>query len=134
MSYKETLKAQLAAKNETIKKLNEHIKALTKSIATLTKSLASGNVPPKNVTRNTRGRDKLKPLKTKFPPCEDTCKPWVLKVANTGVYCWTCGYNPLGEDHTSATCKTKEPGHKNNAMAEDRMGGSEANKPAENKQ
>ena len=46
-----------------------------------------------------------------------------------GAYCWACRYNPTGKGHTSATCKTKAPGHDKAAMLNDKRGGSKANKP-----
>ena len=44
-------------------------------------------------------------------------------------YYWSCGYNPVGKSHTSETCKRKTPGHKDDATASNRKGGSEASKP-----
>ena len=52
-------------------------------------------------------------------------------MANMGGYCWTYGYNPIGKGHTSKSCKNKALGHKDDATTANRMGGSEANKPAD---
>jgi len=34
---------------------------------------------------------------------------------NMGVYCHSCGYHPVGADHTSANCPYKKPGHDDKA-------------------
>ena len=44
-----------------------------------------------------------------------------------GNYCWTHGHR-VRKDNTSATCKHKPDGHKNNATAADTKGGCEDNK------
>ena len=48
---------------------------------------------------------------------------------DNGNYCWTHGYR-VGNQHTSATCQNKAPGHQDNATRANTMGGSEANKPS----
>jgi uncharacterized protein YdbL (DUF1318 family) len=55
--------------------------------------------------------------------------PFVKHMVNWGGYCHTCGFNPIGKNHTSATCNNKKDGHKDDATAKKRMGGSVANKP-----
>lgn len=50
----------------------------------------------------------------------------VRRYPGSKAYCWSCGYD-LSEDHTSATCKWKKPGHKDNATFENKMGGSTRN-------
>ena len=42
-------------------------------------------------------------------------------------YCWSHGYR-VHFNHTSATCRSKNPGHKNEANRKNPMGGSESNK------
>jgi hypothetical protein len=37
------------------------------------------------------------------------------KQRNMGVYCHSCGFHPVGENHTSANCGYKKPGHDDNA-------------------
>jgi hypothetical protein len=44
-----------------------------------------------------------------------------------GNYCWTHGHR-VSEAHTSATCSCKAVGHKDNALAANKMGGSKADK------
>ena len=48
---------------------------------------------------------------------------------DNGNYCWTHGYR-VGNQHTSATCQNKAPGHQDNATRANTMGGSETNKPS----
>jgi gamma-glutamylcyclotransferase (GGCT)/AIG2-like uncharacterized protein YtfP len=43
-------------------------------------------------------------------------------------YCWTHGY-VYNEKHNSQTCNRRSEGHKENATIDNKMGGSEANKP-----
>jgi hypothetical protein len=54
---------------------------------------------------------------------------FVKNMVNWGGYCHSCGFNPVGKKHTSATCNNKKNGHKDDATAKKRMGGSVANKP-----
>jgi len=37
------------------------------------------------------------------------------KARNMGAYCHSCGYHPVGENHTSANCPYKRSGHDDNA-------------------
>ena len=45
-----------------------------------------------------------------------------------GRYCWTHGYL-VAPHHTSKTCKSKKPGHQDDATREDNKGGSQYGKP-----
>jgi hypothetical protein len=47
--------------------------------------------------------------------------------ATANNYCWTHGYK-VGKNHTSLTCKTRNPGHKAEATRAENMSGSQANK------
>ncbi len=44
-----------------------------------------------------------------------------------GNYCWTHGHR-LSKHHMSATCTNKAPGHRNDAMASNTLGGSDKDK------
>jgi hypothetical protein len=44
-----------------------------------------------------------------------------------GNYCWTHGHR-VNQTHTSVTCTRRVPGHKDNAMTANMMGGSKADK------
>jgi hypothetical protein len=41
---------------------------------------------------------------------------------NMGAYCYSCGYHPIGVNHTSATCTRKRDDHNNLATADHRFG------------
>jgi hypothetical protein len=45
-----------------------------------------------------------------------------------GGYCWTHGY-AVTKNHTSQNCRTKGPGHKEEATRDNQMGGSQRGKP-----
>jgi hypothetical protein len=47
---------------------------------------------------------------------------------DNGFYCWTHGYL-VAKNHTSATCRSKAEGHKDEATRENNMGGSQNGKP-----
>ena len=47
---------------------------------------------------------------------------------DNGNYCWTHGYH-VRNNHTSATCQNKAPGHQDQATHDNMMGSSQANKP-----
>ena len=126
-----TLKAQLAAKDDTIKHLTAQVKMLTETIATLTKAITEDGGSNKKRTNDGKKKNPTQRPAVKCEPCDEQRPPWLLKLANMGAYCWTCGYNPIGKGHTSKTCKNKAPGHKDEATVANRMGGSEANKPAD---
>jgi hypothetical protein len=53
-------------------------------------------------------------------------KPWASK--DHGGYCHTHGYHVI-KKHTSANCRNKAPGHKEEATRENNMGGNQAGKP-----
>ena len=45
-----------------------------------------------------------------------------------GGYCWSHGYL-VAPNHTSQTCRSKKPGHQDDATREDNKGGSQVGKP-----
>ena len=51
----------------------------------------------------------------------------LCKCHDNGNYCWTHG-DHVGNNHTSATCQNKAPGHQDQATHTNTMGGSQANK------
>jgi hypothetical protein len=90
--------------------------ALTSTIATLTatnkklvdiaaKTPSRGSATPMASSKNSRSTKNL------FP----------------GNYCWTHGHC-CSKQHTSATCRNKAPGHKDEATCSNTMGGSEKDK------
>ena len=138
LAMQSSLQSQLAEKDVQIELVGQ-IAKLTASVVTLTESFKGGDQNGgRKRARGPRSQDKENnnpqtgtntAAGTKKAACKDTRPPWLLKISNMGGYCWTCGYNPVGLGHTSATCKNKAPGHYVCATATDRKGGSEANKP-----
>ena len=138
LAIQQTMQSQVSAKDAQIAELLAQVKGLTASVMTLTKQLAEaklgesgtgdGNPGGGKRKRWGPGKENKKPAE-KCPPCDDSRPGWLKKICNTGGYCWTHGYNPVGVAHSSATCKNKAPGHVDSATTDDRQGGSEANKP-----
>jgi hypothetical protein len=60
------------------------------------------------------------------PVADGEKPPWVRK--DTGSYCHTHGYK-VNKKHNSLTCRTKAPGHKDEATRDNNMGGNQAGKP-----
>jgi hypothetical protein len=58
------------------------------------------------------------------PPRNPKRRPFV----DQGSYCWTHGY-AVTRNHNSQNCRTKGPGHKEEATRENQMGGSQRGKP-----
>ena len=135
LSIQKEHRGQMEHKDNQIKELLAQVKALTESVTVLTTMVTNhqrgggGDDDNKRGNDGKRRRGKPQPRKEKRPDGPDTRPPWLLRNANMGAYCWTCGYNPTGKGHTSATCKTKAPGHDDAATLSNRRGGSEANKP-----
>ena len=128
------LQSQLAAKDEQMKALINQVAQVTANAVALTKKVTETNDGGGGLRKRTQVRFAAADKENQEPNAKatagkDTRPPWLLKMSNMGGYCWSCGYNPVGKSHTSATCKRKAPGHKDDATAGDRMGGSEANKP-----
>ena len=140
LSVQTSFENQLKSKDNQIGGLVLQVKTLSESVAALTKLVADNNANTAaggggggkggGGRRRQQGRDKENvPPTEKAAACEDTRPSWLQKITNQGGYCWSCGFNPIGKTHTSATCKRKAPGHDAGATAEDRRGGSDANKP-----
>jgi hypothetical protein len=89
-------------RDTTKKKTDEmaaQLKSLHDAVAKLTLALAN------------KGRDREK-------------KPYA-KTRCMGAYCWSHGWHPVGENHTSETCHHRKEGHKANATFANIMGGSQ---------
>jgi uncharacterized Rmd1/YagE family protein len=103
---------------------------LTKSIAELTAQLTAKdneiaslkNCPRdnNNSSRNNNHSDRRTPTRNNN---EDKSLP------DRGGYCWTQGYRVASVNHTSANCRYKDDGHKNDATRDNNMGGSQHGKP-----
>jgi hypothetical protein len=71
----------------------------------------------RNVNSNERVEYQKDPKAGRVPTSQE---------ASTMSYCWSHGYcrcNPGKEDHNSITCTKKGKGHKDEATADDKMGG-----------
>ena len=134
LAMQNNLQGQLAAKDQQMKELLKQVAQLTANVVALTEKVTEANGGGGGLRKRTQVRVAATDKENRAPNAKaaagkDTRPPWLLKMSNMGGYCWSCGYNPVGKSHTSATCKRKAPGHKDDATADDRMGGSEANKP-----
>ena len=107
---------------------------MTPNVVALTKKVTEVDAAGGNLRKQTKvwfaaaDKENQEP-NAKAAAGKETRPRWLLKMINIGGYCWSCGYNPMGKSHTSATCKRKAPGHKDDATASNRKAGSEANKP-----
>ena len=101
------------------------MKSLTESVTVLFKMVTNQQGNSKGDNRGRHGdndkdggkrkrdgeQDMTIPSVAKRPDGPDRRTPLLLKQANMGAYCWTCGYNPTSKEHTSATSKRKALGH-----------------------
>ena len=128
------LQSQLAAKDEQMKALIEQVTQLTSNVVALTKKMTKADASSGNLRKKAKVRFAVADKENQEPDVKaaagkDMRPHWLLKMSNTGGYCWSCGYNSVGKSHTSATCKRKAPRYKDGATGNGRKGGSEANKP-----
>lgn len=92
------------------KDLAADVKWLTEAVAKLTKMVADKeNAPPNNSNTGT----------------SNATRKQYTGVRNMGAYCHSHGYHPAGEGHTSATCKYKKEGHKDEATWGSTLGGND---------
>ena len=94
--------AQDINSNSQFEVLAAQIKALTKAVAKLSTGAKSGDENANPNTARVKG--------TNASRCPQYTKP-----RNMGAYCHSHGFHPVGDDHTSATCKWKKEGHKDEA-------------------
>ena len=126
---------QLAIKDAQISALIDQVKALTTTNQTMAAQLAGGKRGGGGGGggSGSGGGDKTKAGNKKGAGVNDE-KPrptWLAKLCNTGGYCHSCGFEPIGKGHTSMTCKNKKEGHVDAATKGNRQGGSVAHKPAD---
>ena len=112
----EQLQDQLKAKGEQIAALTAQVSDLNKSIQTLTTTIACLPVGKAggNEGGGRGGGGRGKPEQKRGG-------------RNIGGYCWSCGFDPLGLNHSSAegSCFKPKAGHKVEATAANTMGGSQ---------
>ena len=89
-----TANLRSTAKSKEIEAMALQIKMLTNAVALLTKN---GNKEENNPNKPTGGSG-----------CE---KEQYTKPRTMGGYCWSHGFHPAGENHTSATCTWKKDSH-----------------------
>jgi hypothetical protein len=101
----------------------ETVAALTRAIATLTDQLKAKDIWAKSQEAEVR---RLLGVQGHTRPAASTSAPttYVRKSyrTNNDNYCWSHGYQ-VGLNHTSANCTKKAPGHKDNAIKSNIMGG-----------
>ena len=135
LAMQNNLQSQPAAKDEQMKELLTQVAQLTANVVALTKKVTEtgdgcGGLRKRTQVRFAAADKENQAPNAKATAGKDNRPPLLLKMSNMGEYCWSCGYNPVGKSHTRPTCKRKAPapGHTDDAMTDNRMGGSEANK------
>jgi hypothetical protein len=102
---------------------SETVATLTRSIATLIDQLKAKDIWAKSQEAEVR---RLLGVQGHTRPAADTSTPttYVRKAyrTNNDNYCWSHGYQ-FGLNHTSANCTKTAPGHKDNAIKSNIMGG-----------
>jgi hypothetical protein len=101
----------------------ETVATLTQAIATLTDQLKAKEIWAKSQEDEVR-RFLGVQCNTRPAAAASTPTTYVRKSyrTNNDNYCWSDGYQ-VGMNHTSANCTKKAPGHKNNAIKSNIMGG-----------
>ena len=107
------MKREMKTKDDQIAAFTAQVATLTRSIETLTRTITcmpamqgaqdGGKIEKKGGDRRTRG---------------------YIAARTIGGYCWTHGWDPIGERHTSSSCRRKKEGHKAEATGSNKMGGS----------
>jgi hypothetical protein len=101
----------------------ETVAILTREIATLTEQLKAKDIWAKSQEAEVR---RLLGVQgnTRLAAAAGTAKTYVRKSYNTNNdnYCWSHGYK-VGLNHTSVNCTKKAPGHKDNVIKTNIMGG-----------
>ena len=130
VSLSTTQQKQLEVKDRQITALIEQVKALTTINKTMTEQLAKSGRNGGRGGGGGGGGEKKTEKAAGGAAGEKERPAWLIKLCNVGGYCHSCGFDPVGKGHCSKTCKKKcQPGHKDNATINDRMGGSVAFKP-----
>ena len=108
------MKSQMRTKDDQISALTTQVATLTKSIETLTRTItcmpAMQAVQAGGEMEKKRGGDRRE-------------KGYTAS-RNIGGYCWSHGWDPVGEKHNSSTCTRKRDGHKAEATGSNKLGGS----------
>ena len=106
------MKSQMRTKDDQISALTTQVATLTRSIETLTKTITCMPAMQAGGEKdNKRGGGRRE-------------EKGYTAARNIGGYCWSHGWDPVGEKHTSSTCTRKRDGHKVEATGSNKMGGS----------
>ena len=111
---------QAAAMKKEMKIKDEQITALTTQVATLTKSIETltRTITCMAVIHAAQDGGKLEKKGGNRRPRKQ------IAARNIGGYCWSHGWDPVGEGHTSRNCKYRMEGHKAEETGNKKMGGS----------
>lgn len=104
LSMQSDLQGQLAAKDEQMKALVQQVSQLTSNVIALTKKVteSDGTGGSRRRTRVRFAADKEnEDPNVKAAAGKYTRSPWLLKMSNKGRYCWSYGYNPVGNPTTA---------------------------------
>ena len=112
---------QIAALTAQVSRMNNSIQTLTTTIASLPVGNAGGNEGGGRGGGGRGGSGRGGGDRGKGKPERKTGG------RNIGGYCWSCGFDPMGMNHSSAagSCFKPEPGHKVEVTAANTMGGSQ---------
>jgi hypothetical protein len=102
---------------------HETVATLTRAIATLTDQLKAKDIWAKSQEAEVRRLLRVQG-NTRSAAATGTPTTYVRKSykTNNDNYCWSHGYQ-VGLNHTIANCTKKAPGHKDNAIKTNIMGG-----------
>ena len=121
------LATSVAAINQHISQLNHKSTQLPPLLQTDTDSTTTSTALSSLTTSLTKLQQQLTELK-KNASLRNSRMRRPRPRRDNGNYCWTHGYR-IGNKHTSATCQDKASGHQDQAIRDNTMGGSLANKP-----
>jgi len=104
----------MKTKDDQIAALTAQVATLTKSIETLTWAITC--MPAMQAVQDGGEMEKKRG--------GDRRARGYTAARNIGGYCWSHGWDPVGENHTSSSCRWKKEGHKAGATGSNKMGGS----------
>ena len=107
--------------NKAAEAMDKRMSKIEELLIALTVANKNGGGGNDNKNRGGGGDDKNDKDRRKFKERER--KPMQL-YRNMGGYCHSCGFCPVGKDHTSVTCHMKRESHKDEATWTNRLGGS----------
>jgi len=106
------MKREMRTKDDQIAALTAQVATLTKSIETLTRTITC--MPAMQAVQDGGEKEKKRG--------GDRRAKGYTAARNIGGYCWSHGWDPVGENHTSGSCRWKKEGHKAGATGSNKMG------------